>query len=199
MDLARWRGAPNGMLPTPLFQETLASELAGPLPGASSKAPKSLENENAVGDRNGRGYFWDGNFARYATNQESGHPLETAFQLPGMSSFPTAEPGSNATCTTGDGGSRKWIRNSGDIPLRCSLPYRLALRTGQGYPMVLDYAHSDIGCRSLSARSLQLARRSLPRMFRLNEIRQPTDIRQRTRVVKMPSAVVFRSRHSFEK
>lgn len=199
MDLAGWRGVLNGMLPTPLIQEILASKFAVALPGVLSNAPKRLENEITVGDRIGRDYFWDGNFARYATNLESRHSLETASQLPEMSCFPIAEPGSNATCATGDGGSRKWIGNPGDIPLRCSLGYRLALRTGQGYPMVLDYAHSDIGCRSLLARSLRFARRSLPRMFRLNESRQPTDIRQRTRVVKMLIEVVFRARFSFEK
>lgn len=183
MDLARWRGVLNGILPTPLFQEILASKVAGALPEVSSKAQNRLANENAVGERIGRGYFWDGNFARYATNQESGHPLEAAVQLLGTSCFPPAESGSYAACTTGDGGSRKWIGNPVDISLTCSLAYRLALRPGQGYSIVLDYAHSDIGCRSLSAQTLQLARRSLPRMFRLNEIRQPTDIRQRTSVV----------------
>ena len=77
-----------------------------------------LENENAVGERNGGDYFWDGKFARYATNQELGHPLEAAVQLLGMSCFPPAEPGSFAACTTEDGGSRKWVRNPEIFRLR---------------------------------------------------------------------------------
>lgn len=95
--------------------------------------------------------------------------------------------------------ARNRFRNPADISLPSSLAHQLAARTGHGYPAEFDYAYLDIGSPSLTVQALRLARRKPPQMFCMNEVRQPTDIRQRARVVKQLFEVLYPYRSSFEK